>query len=777
MYTPTSILPARIVRSLKGSKRASKHPSTNGKPTVADEVLSSVFEADEGDSCFGDFEEITYDEALPELDHETSTLDTRSLSPLTPRQAPDISAPFALSHHKLDNPRLNHPRSKSVSYTLPEVSLSRSHSRSSLPLFPHSRQSHSRSRVHLPVASTESLLSEFPKPPTHVPASCSRHITLVDPPLAAESRKPRPQEQFSQFPQDPNTQLPSPPSTRPSSPSTIAPSESRSTLTLYRRFQSFKSSLRLPRRSKSHRIPKRGDRDTAPSSAPRVTEFNSLPGVIPKSITRPPAVIKEIPDPSALSPTVVHPVIIVQPAPEPQEEESEKAVPQQAGRLQPTRIVYELVDPLTLTRSPSGCPTPELESLTGTPLPSHSPSWLSRNVRGYPGVEPQPYPSPPPLIVPPPVPVGYVLPPPDPEFISEEEFQNTRILHTPSRPSTPSHRLSSRTPRYCADRSSSLWKSRSPTVVGQSSPSFLQRSNSFTPENSPAPRQGLLFLDTLPRTLSAPDLLAVPSDDNPSLLTPIDLFHHTYPSQPSTSSAPPPPPVPVWPQEPVSTSDPAQERKYEFFVPPPRSQDNTQDQFFQQLPHHILFTVINVLLREASLFSQEYTRMSFNIFGKPMETVDIGHEPDFSNIEWFKDPPPPQMPSPAPAEPFVPEPGVIEQNELFDFALKSAPNVLYAKYKQFGQLGVLGWCAEFSELIDALKQLGTGGDMFVTTRSQALKTCAEILQLHLDVKMQIIVMYLSSQVQRLRRFLDVNGQWEDYPMISFPLPPQGAQGQ
>jgi len=182
MYTPTSILPARIVRSLKGSKRASKHSSANDKPAVINEPLSSVFEADEGKSCFNDFEEITYDEVPPDLDHETSTLDARSLSPLTPR--PEISTPFALSHHKPDHPRLHHPRSKSVSHTLPELSLSNSYSRSSLPLSPRSRQSQSRSRLHLPVTSTDSLLSEFPKPPTHVPTSPSLHITLVNQPSA-----------------------------------------------------------------------------------------------------------------------------------------------------------------------------------------------------------------------------------------------------------------------------------------------------------------------------------------------------------------------------------------------------------------------------------------------------------------------------------------------------------------------------------------------------------------------------------------------------------------
>lgn len=62
--------------------------------------------------------------------------------------------------------------------------------------------------------------------------------------------------------------------------------------------------------------------------------------------------------------------------------------------------------------------------------------------------------------------------------------------------------------------------------------------------------------------------------------------------------------------------------------------------------------------------------------------------------------------------------------------------------------------------------------MFVTTRSQALKTCEELLQLKLDVKMQIIIMYLSSQVVRLRRFLEGEKLWEDYPVPQFPLDPQ-----
>ncbi|KAJ3542012.1 hypothetical protein NMY22_g3665 [Coprinellus aureogranulatus] len=147
---------------------------------------------------------------------------------------------------------------------------------------------------------------------------------------------------------------------------------------------------------------------------------------------------------------------------------------------------------------------------------------------------------------------------------------------------------------------------------------------------------------------------------------------------------------------------------------------------------------------------------------------------EFSGMQFFQDTPPPR-PEPTPAAPapapYVPSTPVIEQNEAFLFALESAPNVLYSKWKQYGQLGVLGWCAEFSELIDHLKDLGFNGNMFVTTRSQALKTCEEILKLELihEVKMQIIVMYLSYQIARLRRFLDGDRVWTDYPEPQFPV--------
>ncbi|KDQ31002.1 hypothetical protein PLEOSDRAFT_1088616 [Pleurotus ostreatus PC15] len=162
--------------------------------------------------------------------------------------------------------------------------------------------------------------------------------------------------------------------------------------------------------------------------------------------------------------------------------------------------------------------------------------------------------------------------------------------------------------------------------------------------------------------------------------------------------------------------------------------------------------------------------------GKRNDVVDIGGDWDYSDRQWFQNPPshPPPPPVAEPMPPYVPSPQVIELNKDFEIALDAAPNVLYGKYKQYGQLGVLGWCAEFSELIDALKDLGFSGNMFVTTRQSALKACEDILKLKLDIQMQIIVMYLSSQVARLRRFLDGEKQWDDYPVTEFPMDPRNS---
>lgn len=40
-------------------------------------------------------------------------------------------------------------------------------------------------------------------------------------------------------------------------------------------------------------------------------------------------------------------------------------------------------------------------------------------------------------------------------------------------------------------------------------------------------------------------------------------------------------------------------------------------------------------------------------------------------------------------EAYAPDDSVIAQNEMFEYALKSAPNVLYGRYKQYGQVSPL----------------------------------------------------------------------------------------
>jgi len=149
---------------------------------------------------------------------------------------------------------------------------------------------------------------------------------------------------------------------------------------------------------------------------------------------------------------------------------------------------------------------------------------------------------------------------------------------------------------------------------------------------------------------------------------------------------------------------------------------------------------------------------------------------EYSGYQWLQNRPPPQevAPSPPPKMPFNGGPDALAKNDELIKALKSAPDVLYERYCQFGQLGVLGWCAEFSELVDEIKALGFGGEMASATRDCALETCREILKLNLDVKMQLIIIYLSGQISRLREFLDETEN-DDYPVPSFPLPSSSGE--
>src|ERR1700678_1620776 len=92
--------------------------------------------------------------------------------------------------------------------------------------------------------------------------------------------------------------------------------------------------------------------------------------------------------------------------------------------------------------------------------------------------------------------------------------------------------------------------------------------------------------------------------------------------------------------------------------------------------------------------------------GKRSDVIDLGGEVDYSNIQWFQDPP--QRPQvclcvgilafslftkhtrQAPQQPTAPsyEPSlaVIKKKAVLQRALNSASNVLYQRYKQYGQV-------------------------------------------------------------------------------------------
>jgi len=151
---------------------------------------------------------------------------------------------------------------------------------------------------------------------------------------------------------------------------------------------------------------------------------------------------------------------------------------------------------------------------------------------------------------------------------------------------------------------------------------------------------------------------------------------------------------------------------------------------------------------------------------------------EYSGHQWLQNRPTPQevnLPDPpTPKMPFSGSPDALVKNDELIKALKAAPDVLYERFCQFGQLGVLGWCAEFSELIDEVKALGFSGEMASATRDCALETCREILKLNLEVKMQLIIIYLSGQISRLREFLDETEN-DDYPVPTFPLPSSSGE--
>jgi len=143
----------------------------------------------------------------------------------------------------------------------------------------------------------------------------------------------------------------------------------------------------------------------------------------------------------------------------------------------------------------------------------------------------------------------------------------------------------------------------------------------------------------------------------------------------------------------------------------------------------------------------------------------------YAGHQWLQNRPPPQdQPRPpSPPVPFMGSPEAVRRNDALITALEIAPNVLFDRYHQFGQIGVLAWCTEFEEMVGEIKSLGFGEEMAGQTRERALEACKEILKLDFNIPAQLINMYLAGQIARLRAFLGAEGD-ADYPQCRFSVP-------
>ncbi|TFY63120.1 hypothetical protein EVJ58_g3441 [Rhodofomes roseus] len=436
---------------------------------------------------------------------------------------------------------------------------------------------------------------------------------------------------------------------------------------------------------------------------------------------------------------------------------------------------YERVDPRDLTAS-SRTSTIIGYSPAASPLPPPSPSWLSRNVKDlefYSDREtslqaprsPDPIPIPPPSPRPLPILPRSFLPirsrtslaesqscadhPDVPE--SPRSTSSSVTLFVASNAASPvrsSFYPRSRPPSAVTNRLSVIYNRQSLTDTGNSR--FLLTYSSLGPGTAHSQRSSLIVLFPNPSPgpqthLSLPDSEPLYSDHASASLPESSDARLSRTLHPAAPASKPPKP------------------SLRILIPnQPASQEPAPDQI--PFPAYLLAAI-----RDPSIMSAMAAT-----YDKPNDTVDWGEDYDYNGYEWFKDPPPRPEPAPPQPMPAMPDQAAMHQNAMFDFALKSAPNVLYARYKQYGQLGVLAWSSEFSEMIDALKVLGFEGNMFVATRTQALRTCEEIVKLlktNIKVDMQIIILYLCNQVVRLRRFLDGDHQWNDYPETTFPIDP------
>ncbi|KAL0951457.1 hypothetical protein HGRIS_008146 [Hohenbuehelia grisea] len=698
------------------------------------------------DDCTDDFQQITQED----LTHD----DLKPDGPTSdhPATSPDFTPPPSPPHSVFT--RLTN---------LSRLSLHPSSAYKGLPAVAPKRSKSSRFTFRTSKKETEAdqefvgdLVVKFPLPPTYIPTPVESTFSSVPPIVATlPLESPTSSPAFNPF-QPSQSSLSLAPTqvpiagqrseafllTPPASPTSISPSINRKSYPeSLRRFKTFTAStLRASFHTPISEV-----------SATQSSNSRKLHRVRPTSA--PPLATSDVPEQQPLPLQV-----FIQPSPTPDPCADEPAAkPERA--VSPTR--YELVSPLDLTASPPQLLASESlgSSIRHSFIPP-SPSWLSRNVPDLgllefeaallhlgtssesdpPVTEPT---AATPLLIPPRI----VISSPDSPPLSPLEISDAWIKrYSNPQPSSP---LASATNSPAVSRHSS--ESR------ESAKSRQPGKESNRPEADPFwPVALLRHSGSFSRVFDA----SLPVNSDPaSLASPISL--HPHPSSSLAASAQPPSSSELRPHP-------------EFFIPSADSSTPHAPDYLA-LPDHLL-TLLDAVCKEAGVLISQSSRM-MDYSGKRNDVVDFGGEFDYSNYQWFQDPParrpPPSAPPSAPEGPaYAPLPSVIEQNEAFEYALGSAPNVLYARYKQYGQLGVLGWCSEFSELIDNLKELGFAGNMFVTTRARALKSCEEILGLKLDIAMQIIVMYLSSQVARLRRFLDGERQWDDYPEPQFPLEPR-----
>ncbi|KAG7098988.1 hypothetical protein E1B28_000874 [Marasmius oreades] len=442
-------------------------------------------------------------------------------------------------------------------------------------------------------------------------------------------------------------------------------------------------------------------------------------------------------------PTQREVIEILEPLPEAPDEETPIEVNSEAP-LNPTNsISYEFVDPRQLCPEPSPLIGAELFNTTYTTSARSSfippsPSWLSRNV--------------PQVVIPDSAsqatPLGETAGPITPPSPAPLPIPPRIFISSCSSPTN--------TPPLSPLEVTDCWLKHLDTVA-QSRYSRISNISNLSRKTSAASIHGL-FSSTDDR-----------SDSKNTILTPVLLL--SSPSVEKTSSSSRSSGFGFASSEFLQT--PSFETSSTNFGSPRGTLEATShpSTSTQHVRSSDLINLLSVLCEQARITMEEHG--GNDLWGKRTDVVDFGGEVDYSGMQWFKEPPPekPQPPPQQQQQAYDPEPAVVKQNEHYGYALSAAANVLYGRWKQYGQLGVLGWCSEFGELIDSLKELGMQGNMFLETRRKALEACRDILKLKMDIKMQIVVMYLSAQIQRLRRFLDPDTMYDDYPEPAFPLDP------